>query len=260
MGRCLFRIVTVAAILVALAADGQAWARCCTADPSARDLRPAARPLTVTRLRLTGQVDLTWEAVSAEYRVFQGDLDRLHAERRLNDAEVATGAIASARLGEPAGNAYWLVSSRCHPLKCTRGRDSFGREREIPGCTTVEGGWLGFAEATCLLRTGPDGVVRTAAEHAAFAACFDDPSTAPPLVSGMAIAWAADQAPAACSTCLEFSCVQVTADAVVLRFAGEPVGDCDALHAGGPWAHVPLRPSISFQPEDPSVPQPASCP
>jgi hypothetical protein len=196
--------------------------------------------------------------MSGDFRVWQGDLDGLWATGALNDEIVARVSTPQARLHSPAGNAYFIVTTDCFELHCTRGRDSNGAERATPGCEILERGEFGDATAFCL--GFGNGVVRTPPEYDAFAACFN-PGTAPdPPGAGEALVWATDYSSAACGTCLEFPCARRFGDELLADTAGAPWGDCDAEHAGGAWARVVDAPTITILEEIPPIPNYHPCP
>lgn len=255
MRACLLLSCTLPVLIAVSPISG---AGCCHGDPSAVDLDPEAEPLRVASDPTTGELILTWEARSAGYRVWQGDLDALGATAMLNDEIVALVSAPQARLPAPAGNAYFLVSTDCFRLHCTRGRDSTGAERATPGCEILERGELESETALCL---GPGhGIVRTNAEYAALAACFA-PGTAPDAPeAGEALVWVTDHSNAACGTCLEFPCARRFDDELVVETAGTPWGDCDAIHDGGAWARVVDSPTIVILEEMPPIPDYAPCP
>jgi hypothetical protein len=233
-------------------------AGCCGGDPSALDLDPMVEPLRVARDGETGDLDLTWEDKSAGYRVWQGDLHELRTTGELNDSVVARVSLAHVRLLEPVGGAYFLVSTDCFDLHCTRGRDSRGVERITPGCDLLERGELYSSTARCL---GPgNGVVRTGTEYTDFASCFFPGSAPDPPASGEALVWATDYSDAACGTCLEFPCARRIGDVLQAETAGAPWGDCDAIHDGGAWARVVDAPTITILEEMPPIPEYHPCP
>ena len=233
-------------------------AGCCFGDPSALDLDPTAEPMRVARDDGTDELVLTWEPGSAGYRVWQGDLAGLQATGALNDEIVARASSAHVRLPSPAGDVYYLVSADCFDLHCSRGRDSSGAERITPDCEILERGGADANTATCL---GPgSGVVRSAAEYGAFAACFFPGAAPGPPSSGEALVWVTDYSNAACGTCLEFPCARRIDDELVVETAGAPWGDCDAVHHGGAWARVPDAPTITIVGEMPPIPDYQPCP
>ena len=233
-------------------------AGCCIGDPSALDRDPTAEPLRVARDGTIDELVLTWEAGSTGYRVWQGDLDGLFATGTLNDEVVEQASFAEARFPTPGGNAYFLVTTDCFGLHCTRGRDSSGVERATPGCEILERGEVYASSATCL---GPgNGVVRTSAEYNAFASCFFPGSAPDPPEPDEALVWATDYSNAACGTCLEFLCARRDGDLLTVEKAGAPWGDCDAIHHGGAWARVSDAPGITFLEEMPPIPEYRPCP
>ncbi len=233
-------------------------AGCCIGDPSALDRDPIAEPLRVARDDTNDELVLTWESGSTGYRVWQGDLDGLFATGTLNDEVVEQTSSAEARLPTPGGNAYFLVTTDCFVLHCTRGRDSNGAERATPGCEILERGEIYAGSATCL---GPgNGVVRTGAEYDAFASCFLPGSAPDPPGSDEALVWAIDYSNAACGTCLEFPCTRRVGEQLIVEKAGAPWGDCDAIHHGGAWARVAHAPVITFSEEMPPIPEYQPCP
>jgi len=246
-------------VLLALASVvTSARAGCCTGDPSALDLHLNSEPLRIARDDLSAEIVLTWESVGTGYRVWEGELDLLRVTGALNDAIVVRVATPQARLPVPAGNAYWLVSSDCFGLHCSRGRGSTGAERATPGCEVLERGALDDGTAICL---GPgQGVVRTATEYAAFAACFLPGAAPNPPRSGEALVWATDHSNAACGTCLEFPCARRFGNELIVETAGAPWGDCDAIHDGGAWARVADAPTIVILEEMPPIPDYRPCP
>ena len=233
-------------------------AGCCICDPSALDLDPYAEPLRVIRDDPTDELVLTWESGSTGYRVWLGDLDGLFATRTLNDEVIEHVPFAEARLPTPGGNVYFLVTTDCYALHCTRGRDSSGVERATPGCEILERGDVYSSSATCL-GLG-DGVVRTSAEYDAFASCFFPGSAPDPPGPDEALVWATDYSNAACGTCLEFPCTRRVGDQLIVETAGAPWGDCDAVHHGGAWARVPDAPTIAILEEMPPIPVYQPCP
>lgn len=249
----------LAGILVVLTASPSASrAGCCIGDPSALDLDPNAEPLRVARDDTTDELVLTWESGSADYRLWQGDLDGLFATGTLNDEVVEQATTAAARLPTPGGNAYFLVTTDCFGLHCTRGRDSSGAERATPGCEILERGEIYNDSATCL---GPgNGVARSGDEYEVFAACFFPGAAPDPPAAGEALVWATDYSSAACGTCLEFPCARRVGDQLIVEKAGRPWGDCDAIHDGGAWARVSDAPVITFQAEMPPIPEYQPCP
>ncbi len=249
----------LASTLVALIATIPASrAGCCSGDPSALDLDPDVEPLRVARDDATDELVLTWESGSAGYRVWEGYLDGLQATGALNDEVVALVSSPLAQLPSPVGNAYFLVTTDCFDLHCTRGRDSSGTERATPGCEILERGELFSGTALCL---GPgNGVARTGAEYDAFAACFNPGAAPDPPGPGEALVWATDHSNAACGTCLEFPCARRVDDVLTVEKAGAPWGDCDAIHDGGAWARVVDAPMITFQAEMPPIPEYQPCP
>jgi hypothetical protein len=233
-------------------------AGCCTGDPSALDLDPTVEPLRLTRDGTYDELVLTWESGSSAYRVWQGDLDGLFLTSTLNDEVVVRVSSAWARLPSPDGNAYYLVTTDCFGLYCTRGRDSSGGERAAPGCEILERGEL-YPDSALCLGLG-NGVVRTGAEYDALAACFF-PGTAPdPPDAGEALVWATDYSNAACGTCLEFPCARRYGEQLIVETAGTPWGECDAVHFGGAWARVPDAQTISILEEMPPVADYQPCP
>jgi len=249
----------LAGTLVALAATlPSAGAGCCYGDPSAVDVDPDVEPLRVAHHHATGELLLTWESVGAGYRVWEGYVDALLATGTLNDEVVALVSDPQVQLPSPAGNAYYLVTTDCFGLHCTRGRDSRGNERATPGCEILERGEVYNSTAICL---GPgNGVVRTEAEYAAFAFCFDPGAAPDPPAPGETLVWATDYSNAACGTCLEFPCARRFDDLLIVEKAGAPWGDCDAIHNGGAWARVVDAPTITFLAEMPPLPEYHPCP
>ena len=220
----------LAGTLVVLSASLPASrAGCCIGDPSALDLDPYAEPLRVIRDDASDELALTWESGSAGYRVWLGDLGGLFATRTLNDEVIEHVPFAEVRLPTPGGNVYFLVTTDCYALHCTRGRDS-------------------------------SGVVRTSAEYDAFASCFFPGSAPDPPGPDEALVWATDYSNAACGTCLEFPCARRVGDQLIVETAGAPWGDCDAVHHGGAWARVPDAPTIAILEEMPPIPVYQPCP
>jgi hypothetical protein len=254
------RVLTllVGGLLILTANLPAARAGCCLGDPSAVDLDPDVEPLRIAIDEATDELVLTWEAGSASYRVWQGDLDDLRVSGALNDAVVARVPSPGARAPRPVRDAYFLVTADCFGLHCTRGRDSSGRERATPGCEILERGELYSDSALCL--GSGNGVVRTEAEYEAFANCFP-PDTAPdPPGPDEALVWATDHSNAACGTCLEFPCTRRFDDELIVETAGTPWGDCDAVHDGGAWARVANAPTIIILEEMPPTPEYQPCP
>jgi len=241
----------------ALAVTG-ARAGCCIGDPSAIDLHPSVEPLRIARNALSAELVLAWESVSTGYRVWEGNLDLLRDTAALNDEVVARVSSPQARLPVPAGNAYWLVSSDCFGLHCSRGRDSTGTERATPGCEILERGALDGDTAICLGQG--QGVVRTVPDYTAFATCFLPGPAPDPPEPGEALVWATDHSNAACGTCLEFPCARRFGNDLIVETAGAPWGDCDAIHDGGAWARVADAPTIVILEEMPPIPDYRPCP
>jgi hypothetical protein len=251
-------LLLVATFAVVAAVCPAARAGCCYGDPSALDLDPDAEPLRIARDEATGELVLTWESGSNGSRVWQGDLDILRAAGELNDGVVGRVSLPQAWLPLPAESAYFIVSSDCFDLHCSRGRDSSGAERPTPGCEILERSWIDASAARCLWPE--NGVVRTATEYDDFASCFFPGSAPAPPGPGEALVWATDYSDAACGTCLEFSRAIRVDDELIAETAGAPWGDCDAIHDGGAWARVPDAPTITILEEMPPIPDYHPCP
>lgn len=250
--------VVVGALLLFMPLLPASRAGCCYGDPSAVDLDPSAEPLRLARSDADDSLVLTWESTSTGYRVWQGDATHLHATGRFDDEIILRVSTAETQLPVPPGNVYFIVTSDCFDLHCTRGRDSDGVERATPGCEILERGDV-YADAAMCLGPG-NGIVRTDAEYLAFASCFFSGGAPDPPGTNEALVWATDYSNAACGTCLEFPCTRRFDDELIVETAGAPWGDCDAIHYGGTWARVPDAPVIVILEEMPPIPAYQPCP